>query len=305
MRLAIRYATRFLYAGPVWQSHNVLRACPIGDERQRVLEYRVTTTPPSRIFSYVDYWGTRVDSFGVRRAHPRLEVVAETVVDSEAPALPAWAAAMVSGEETADVAVTRAALAAPDFARTHLEYLEPSPHVRWDAELRRRAEEWIASVGDDAVGAIGALYRAVGATLRYTPGATSIGVDVNAVLRERAGVCQDFAHVLIALCRSVGVPARYVSGYLLAHDSGRGEDEPPGGVVEVKTHAWVEVAVPGAGWLPLDPTNQRPVGARHVKIGHGRDYDDVLPLRGVYYGDVQHQLDVVVRMRELAASQQQ
>jgi len=305
MRLAIRYATRFLYAGPVWQSHNVLRACPVADERQRVLEYRVTTTPPSRIFSYVDYWGTRVDSFGVRRAHPRLEVVAEMVVDTEAPALPAWAAAMVSGEGTADVAVTRAALAAPDFARAHLEYLEPSPHVRWDAELRRRAEEWIAGVGDDAVGAIGALYRAVGATLRYTPGATSIGVDVNAVLRERAGVCQDFAHVLIALCRSVGVPARYVSGYLLAHDSGRGEDEPPGGVVEVKTHAWVEIAVPGAGWLPLDPTNQRPVGARHVKIGHGRDYDDVLPLRGVYYGDAEHQLDVVVRMRELASSQQQ
>lgn len=302
MRLAIRYVTRFLYAGPVWQSHNVLRACPTDDDRQRVVEYRVTTTPPSRVYSYVDYWGTRVDAFGVRPPHPRLEVVADTVVDTEAPVLPAWAAETAAA---ADDRIPRAALAAPAFARAYLEYLEPSPHVRWDAELRARAEEWIAPAGDDAVAAVVALYRAVGGTLRYIPGATAVGVDVNSVLRERAGVCQDFAHVLIALCRSVGVPARYVSGYLLANDSGRGEDQPPGGVIEVKTHAWVEVALPRTGWVPLDPTNQRPVGDRHVKIGHGRDYDDVLPLRGVYHGGAEHQLDVVVRMRELAISSQQ
>ena len=255
MRFDIRYLTCFSYPEAVRESHNVLRACPMSDPRQELLSYRVSTTPASRVFSYVDYWGTRVDSFGVRRAHPRLEVVAEMVVDTEAPALPAWAAAMASGEGTADAGVTRAALAAPDFARAHLEYLEPSPHVRWDAELRRRAEEWIAGVGDDAGGAI-------------------------------------------------GVPARYVSGYLFSDSSTRGE-LPPGGVVDVKTHAWVEVALPGDGWVPLDPTTQRPVGERHVKIGHGRDYDDVLPLRGVYHGDAEHQLDVVVRMRELASSQQQ
>jgi len=304
MRLAIRYATRFLYAGPVWQSQNVLRACPVDDTRQRVIEYRLATTPASRVYSYQDYWGTRVDSFGVRAPHPRLEVVADIVVETEPPALPHWALA-AGGDAPCSGSVTRAALLASDFAGAHLEYLEPSPHARPDAELRQRAEQWIAPAGDDATAAIVALYRAVGATLRYVPGATAVGVDVNAVLRERAGVCQDFAHVLIALCRSVGIPARYVSGYLLANDSGRGADQPPGGVVEVKTHAWVEVTVPGSGWVPLDPTNQRPVCARHVKIGHGRDYDDVLPLRGVYYGDVQHQLDVVVRMRELAASQQQ
>ena len=304
MRLAIRYATRFLYAGPVWQSHNALRACPVEDARQRVVDYRVTTTPPSRVYSYVDYWGTRVDAFGIRPPHPRLEVVADAVVETEAPALPPWASA--SPEDAAPKGgVPRAALAAPDFARAHLEYLDPSPHTRWDAELRRHAEEWIAPAGDDAIDVIVALYRAVGATLRYAPGATTVGVDVNAVLREGAGVCQDFAHLLIALSRSVGVPARYVSGYLLAKDGGRADDEPPGGVVEVTTHAWVEVAVPGCGWVPLDPTNQQPVGTRHVKIGHGRDYDDVLPLRGVYSGGPEHQLDVVVRMRELQTSSQQ
>ncbi|HEY2389136.1 MAG TPA: transglutaminase family protein [Candidatus Binatia bacterium] len=302
MRLAIRYVTRFLYEGPVWQSHNTLRACPMDADNQRVIEYRVTTTPPSRVYSYLDYWGTRVDAFGVRPPHPRLEIVAEAVVETRAPSVPAWAVDLAGASDAAGGALrcTRTALARPEFVSSHVEYLEVSPHTRWDGELRAQAEAWIAPAGDDAAAAVGALYRAVGATMTYAPGATTVGVDVNAVLRQRVGVCQDFAHLLIALCRSVGIPARYVSGYLLSQDGSRG-DAPPGGVVEVKTHAWAEVALADGLWVPLDPTNQRPVSERHVKIGHGRDYDDVLPLRGVYLGAAEHQLDVVVRMRELAA----
>jgi transglutaminase-like putative cysteine protease len=300
MRLAIRYVTRFLYEGPVWQSHNALRACPIDDENQRVVEYRVTTNPSARVYSYVDYWGTRVDAFGVRPPHPRLEVVAEAVVETRAPLLPAWVAGDGTAGDPDSAPCTRVALAAPDFVLANTEYLESSPHTRWDEELHRQAEEWIVPAGNDAGAAVVALVRAVGRTMQYAPGATTVGVDVNAVLRERVGVCQDFAHLLIALCRSVGIPARYVSGYLLSDDSSHGQ-APRGGIVEVKTHAWVEVGLADGVWVPLDPTNQAPVGERYVKIGHGRDYDDVLPLRGVYLGAAEHQLDVVVRMRELAA----
>jgi transglutaminase-like putative cysteine protease len=114
-------------------------------------------------------------------------------------------------------------------------------------------------------------------------------------------VCQDFAHYLIALCRSVGVPARYVSGYLFASDSR--DSAPVADEVLVQTHAWTEIAIPGAGWWPLDPTNRMIVGGRHVKIGHGRDYDDVLPLRGLYHGPFHHELEVSVRMRRLATPQ--
>ncbi len=305
MRLAIRYVTRFLYEGPVWQSHNTLRACPMDAGNQRVLEYRVTTSPPARVYSYLDYWGTRVDAFGVRPPHPRLEIVAEAVVETRPPSLPPWAAGIAVAPDTdagSAPAHTRSELAAPEFVSAHVEYLESSPHTRWNEDLQVQARAWIAPVGDDAVAAVGALYRGVAATMQYAPGSTSVGVDVNAVLRERVGVCQDFAHLLIALCRSVGIPARYVSGYLLSQDGSRG-DAPPGGVVDVKTHAWVEVAFGDGAWVPLDPTNQRPVSERHVKIGHGRDYDDVLPLRGVYLGAAEHQLDVVVRMRELAGQQ--
>ena len=115
------------------------------------------------------------------------------------------------------------------------------------------------------------------------------------MLAGGAGVCQDFVHLALSLYRSVGIPARYVSGYFYAVDVAGG-GAPETEEIAVQTHAWVEVALPGWGWWALDPTNLQPAGERHVKIGHGRDYDDVLPLRGVYYGTSSHKLAVEVGM---------
>ncbi len=133
-----------------------------------------------------------------------------------------------------------------------------------------------------------------------------IGVPVDSVLADGRGVCQDFAHLAVALCRSQGIPARYVSGYLFTQDEtsipdpdGPGADAP----VRVQTHAWFEAAIPGWGWLALDPTNQQAVGERHVKIGHGRDYDDVQPLRGVFAGRASATVKPVVEIRRLTASE--
>jgi transglutaminase-like putative cysteine protease len=127
------------------------------------------------------------------------------------------------------------------------------------------------------------------------PGTTKVGVDVNEVLANGEGVCQDFSHVALAMYRAAGFPARYVSGYLYAADQSVGA-APAAAEIEVQTHAWVEVAVPGFGWWALDPTNDHDVGERHVKIGHGRDYDDAPPLRGVYHGEEDHQLGVRVQI---------
>ena len=137
--------------------------------------------------------------------------------------------------------------------------------------------------GPDLVGVVLALHRHVGGAIRYEPGSTYVGVEVDEVLARRVGVCQDFAHLAVAMCRSIGIPARYVSGYLFTTNDATGED-PEADVVRVQTHAWFEAAVPGVGWLALDPTNASEVGLRHVTIGHGRDYDDVPPLRGVVRG---------------------
>jgi transglutaminase-like putative cysteine protease len=284
MRLDIRYRTRFDYGASVVESQNELRACPASDEHQQVVHYRVVTTPASRVNSYVDYWGTRVDTFGIASAHDLLEVVATATVETTPRASP-------------DSDIPLALLDDPAWRDMHLEYLQRSPHVAWAEPVALRARA-LAEGATDVRGLIAAIEESVGA-LEYRRGRTVVGVHVEEVLAAGAGVCQDFAHLTIAMLRVLGVPARYASGYFFTVDDRSGAasvaDE-----VEVETHAWVEAAVPGFGWWAIDPTNQQAVGERHVTIGRGRDYDDVAPLRGVFNGAPEHVLDVNVTMRRLA-----
>ncbi len=281
MQLAIRYVSRFVYDEPVRESHNVLRACPADTPRQRLLSYQVKTFPASRLVTFVDYWGTRVDTFGITEPHSSLEVIAEADVVTQAADSP----------DEVDVGLDAFS---DELRRRHAEYLEDSRHTRSDDRLADMARD--ALTGQvTAVEAIGAIEDAVKATLDYAPGTTDIGVDVGDVIDSGTGVCQDFAHLGIALARSVGMPARYVSGYLYADSQATG-DIPEEAEVEIQTHAWFEALVPGWGWWALDPTNPGPVAERHVKIGHGRDYDDVMPLRGVYHGDPDHELGVSVQI---------
>jgi transglutaminase-like putative cysteine protease len=290
VRLEIHYTTRFHYSAPVRESQNELRACPVSDHRQQLSHYRVTTTPSARPISYLDYWGTRVDAFGVRAPHERLEVLAEATVET-------------SASPTPEAAVPRSALLDEDFRDRHLEFLLPSPHVQWGEEVAAAARERADGADDGVMSMVDAVQTGAVA-LEYDPGATYVGVSVDEVFVRGGGVCQDFAHLAIAMYRSVGIPARYVSGYFFAASDATGQG-PDGDEVHVETHAWVEVAVPSFGWHALDPTNRIPVGERHVVIGRGRDYDDVAPFRGVYSGSATHELAVAVRLRRLASAQQQ
>lgn len=288
MRLHIAYVTRFSYAAPVRESVNELRAAPLTDDRQTLVDYRVTTTPPARVHSSVDYWGTRVDAFGIREPHTQLEIRAESTVETRRTTPPMATARMASLDD-------------PGFVDAHVEYLEPSAHATWGAGVIREATRRAQEVDDDVVSVVLALHRSVGTAVAYTPGSTYVGVEVEDVLHCGQGVCQDFAHLLVALCRSLRIPARYVSGYFFAVDDATGAAGPETDAVQVQTHAWAEVAVPGIGWWALDPTNRQEVGERHVKIGHGRDYDDVPPLKGVFSGPPEHDLDVAVHMRRTQA----
>jgi len=285
MRFDIRYRTVFSYDGLVRESQNEMRACPTSDDRQQLIGYRVTTQPSARVYSTYDYFGTRVDAFGVRGPHLTLEVLAEAAVETRQAPLVTSAPRL----ET---------LADELFRDEHFEYLQPSPHTSWGEPIAAAAARQREYVGSDVVSLVLALHRVAGASLTYTPGVTEIGADVEHVFASGHGVCQDIAHLAVALCRSVGVPARYVSGYFFSVDDSTGED-PDGELVAVQTHAWFEAAVPGFGWMALDPTNQREVGLRHVKIGHGRDYDDVPPLRGTVLGEVAHGLHAAVEMRRV------
>ncbi len=290
MRFDIAYVTTFDYTGEVVESQNELRAAPTSDERQNVVHYDVRTSPSARVFSYTDYWGTRVDTFGVRLPHQHLRVIAQATVETTPPS------AMAVTPRLSDV--TRA------FRDEHQEFLAATRHTDWGEGIAAAVESRRADAGDDFVGFVLSLHRMVGTSITYTPGATFVGVDVDTVWREREGVCQDFAHLLVACCRAAGIPARYVSGYLFTADDASGEDV-DGDEATVQTHAWAEVAVPGFGWWGLDPTNRQEVGERHVKIGHGRDYDDVSPLRGVYGGGAEHGLEVTVDMRRTSLAEAQ
>jgi len=286
MRLEIRYLNEFNYREPAWESHNLLRACPAGNDHQTVVSYQVDVTPTTPISSYTDYWGTRVDEFGIRESHTSLRVNAESVVETVAPPAPTGFSPIAS----------------LDTVRGELStYLRPSPHSTWDGRIAATARDAIRG-SQDVIEAATAISDTVTSSLDYVPGATYVGVDVADVLAQAKGVCQDFAHLGVAMSRAVGIPARYVSGYLYAADQTEAV-VPEAPELDVQTHAWLEVFVPGHGWWALDPTNAQPIGELHVKIGHGRDYQDVMPLRGVYHGGSEHDLGVHVRISREGLSQ--
>ncbi len=290
MRLEIRYLTTFEYPQQVRDSHNVLRACPTTDDFQALLSYTLTTDPAARVLSHIDYWGTRLDVFGIRHPHDRLSVIADSTVETYPRPAP---------EPDASTDPYR-----DDAYRTeHREYLADSPHTIAGSSLGDRARQL---VGDraQAVAAVEALIDEVRRLLAYEPGTTYVGMNLDEVVKQGSGVCQDFAHTLISMARSAGIPARYVSGYLYAADQSLGRP-PEEAEIEVQTHAWAEVAIPGWGWWAVDPTNREPVGEHHVKIGHGRDYDDVAPLQGVYHGPANHRLGVSVRISREQMSEYQ
>jgi transglutaminase-like putative cysteine protease len=290
-RYDLAYRTTIRYDDVVRGSQNELRACPASDDHQQLVAYRVTTHPASRVLAYHDYWGTRVDTFGIREPHVSLELTAEASVETMPRPLVTVSPRVA---ELSDVA----------FRDRYVEYLSRSMHTEWDGDVAAAAERIAAVTGDDVVGIVLALHRFVHTSLQYTPGATYIGVDVNEVLAKAKGVCQDYAHLAVALCRSIGIPARYVSGYFFASSDDKGADV-DGDEVKVQTHAWFEAAIPDWGWLALDPTNAQQVGQRHIAIGHGRDYDDVPPVRGIYSGGGRPSTDAIVEIRRHAQVVQQ
>lgn len=285
MRFEIRYRMAFEYENVVRHSQNEVRACPVSDDHQLLLSYRFHTAPSSRVHGYTDYWGTWVDAYGVREPHVAIEIIAESIVETRPRPLLA-------------TSPTMEALGDRSFHGPLVELLqdtrhtEPGPRVRrWVDELRQRS-------GGDVVDLVLSIHRGVHRALRYEPGSTTIGTTAEDVLEDGVGVCQDYAHLAVSACRAVGIPARYVSGYFFASDDRTGEIS--GDTASVQTHAWFEAAIPGAGWLALDPTNALPVGERHVTIGRGRDYDDVPPIRGVYAGAANAVVEAGVEMRRMS-----
>jgi transglutaminase-like putative cysteine protease len=276
-RLAVEHVTRFRYSAPVPASYNEARVLPSSDAHQHVVSARLDVEPLTWRREYRDYWGTRVVSFEARTAHTELEVTASAdvvVLAATEPPEIGW------GELTAPRLVDR-------FA----EELTQTPRSHPGDEL---ADLAAVVAGDLAPAeAAQAVCQLVSGRLSYMSGSTGVHTAAVQAWSEGAGVCQDFAHLAVGALRSVGIPARYVSGYLHpVPDAALGE------TVTGESHAWVEWWT--GDWYGWDPTNDKPAGELHVTVGRGRDYGDVSPVKGVVAGSgAGSTLEVEVRVTRL------
>ena len=286
-RYRLLHITEFQYDGPVSESYNEVRLRPMQDDFQSCLSFRITTIPPSQPSAHLDFFGNWVHQFNVLPDHRLLRIETESVVLVHQPLTPAGKPALLSELDEIKEGLC------DDF----YDLLIPTDYVPQPPTLDSLVEAAEKECDGTILGFAETASRHINTRFRYEKGATQVKSTIIDALTTGAGVCQDFAHILIAVARKRGLPARYVSGYLVP----RRTAEPGASVEEViggqASHAWTEIYVPGFGWLGLDPTLGRPVGLQHVRIAYGRDYGDVAPVRGVYKGHAGQRLSVDVRVR--------
>jgi len=286
-RYHLVHVTQFHYDGPVSESYNQVRLRPMHDEAQSCLSFRLTTAPAARVTAHRDAFGNWVHQFNVLPEHRQLTVEAESVVlahNGEPPE--------VDGTMLAELDASREQLAEDFF-----DFFAPTAYVPRLPALTGLQQEAEERSGGTVLGFATAASNLIHERFRYVKGATQVNSSIADSLALGAGVCQDFAHLLLGVLRGRGLPARYVSGYLVPRktaEGGASVEEVIGGQA---SHAWAEVYLPGSGWIGLDPTLGGPVSARHVRVAYGRDYGDVAPVRGVYKGHAGQRLSVDVRVR--------
>ncbi len=280
MRLKICHLTSYRYSSPVSENFNEVRLQPVSDERQVSHGFELITRPAARVRRYHDFHLNLVDHFHLTERHDRLEVEARSEVTTFGQVAHLAAAAFPLGRLGECLRLEHC-----------YDFLQRSEYVSLEVQVWRLAQDAVAGL-DDAWQAAVALNRFVYREFTYDPTATSASTPTTEVLRHRRGVCQDFAHVLLGLCRSVGIPARYVSGYVYT-------GEEMGWRGQLASHAWVEVFLPGHGWLALDPTNNRPADDHHVKVAVGRDYADAAPLRGSFQGPADQEMTIELQIQRV------
>ena len=264
MRIGVEHRTSFTYAARIAEAYTELRLRPLSGGGQHCTSFRLVTDPPGvSVRAYRDRLGNDVQHLEVLEDHDRISITAVSEVST--------AAAFVESSGQSSPLQLYDYLAPTEYAPFSDALLELSETAAGEGSEAERATE---------------VMRAVRGLLVYEPGATDVMTRADAALELGRGVCQDFAHVMLAACRRAGIPARYVSGYI--YD--------PLGQGEVASHAWVDVLDGERGWVSLDPTHDREQTEAYVRVAVGRDYADVPPTRGVFRGTAEESLEVAVRI---------
>ena len=281
MYYTVRHLTKFVYSNSVSESIMETRMHPRSDASQRCLTFHLSVSPRCRVFSYRDHLGNHIHHFDIPVAHEQLVIVAESLVEmDEIVMVPSFLAPDAWAEVDAMVQEG-------DFWEMLLpsEFTTPTPALEELAnklDIRRR---------DDPLMVLHDLNEKLYKYFDYVPKSTKVDSPIDVALENKAGVCQDFAHVMIALVRSrLRIPCRYVSGYLFREADSHVRS------TDGATHAWVEAFLPELGWVGFDPTNNLIAGEQHIRVATGRDYADVPPTHGIFRGRAASELTVAVRV---------
>jgi transglutaminase-like putative cysteine protease len=285
MRYQVRHITEYKYQELVNTAHNRLCLVPLDLPEQKCISSAIKVLPvPDEQEYRTDFFGNTLYFVSIYKEHNKLEVISESLVD----VLPRIQSGIAAGS-TLQWESLKTTLAQRDEYSEIAQYLLPSHYVPYSLEIQKFAEDCFAS-GDTLWSASNKLMRKIFTSLEFKPGFTTVNTPVETVVKLRKGVCQDFAHLMIACLRNHGVAARYVSGYL--------ETFPPPGKEKLvgsdASHAWVAVYFPGIGWVEFDPTNNLLPAENHIIVAVGRDYFDVAPVKGIIFSSGTQKVEVKV-----------
>jgi transglutaminase-like putative cysteine protease len=284
MKFRVLHQTDYHYDQPASESFAELRIWPVDSICQKVAKRGLDLNPQVPVDDYIDYFGNRVEFFSIPFRHQHLSVKA-------------WAEVETFPTQTPEAALHVPLAEARQIFNSQMldlfEFLQPTTFVPLHKILQPLRKNFFKPT-DNLRDSILHLNHWIFTHFKYEPGSTEIGTPLDQVVKQRSGVCQDFAHLMLAILRSYGIPARYVSGYIEAYDPDTKDKALTGAMA---SHAWVEAYLPGMYWWGLDPTNNQETGERHVKVAVGRDYADVAPLRGTYKGASNQKLEVIVTLK--------
>lgn len=291
MKYKITHLTEYTYQEAVNLCHNRLCLSPTFRDNQKCISSEIKITPsPDEMSVRKDFFGNNILFFSIHKDHSKLEILSESIVQMENLLF----SELAINSSLRWTEVRNKISSSPELAEEIIQYTVPSTFIPYSAVIKTFAEDCFPENATLWQGC-NALMHKIYTTIKFTPGFTTINTPVETVVKAKKGVCQDIAHLMIASLRNMGLPARYVSGYI--------ETLPPPGKEKLvgtdASHAWISVYFPEVGWVEFDPTNNLIPSYQHIVIGYGRDYQDVAPIKGIVFSSGDQQLQVSVDVQRL------